>query len=567
VKLSLLNTPRREHGFALMLTLFFGAVSLMALGGALLWTSSTARISERNNKYFAATSAAEAATEKVLTSISRDYLLGGESTVYHNLDKYRAFVPSAGEFAGWSGYSFSDGQKNTDKTYVERTSAATFVPLDSQYKGLYGLAAGYRIISNARAESGGPPLIAAVRQDIQVAAIPIFQFAIFYTMDLEINPGPVMTVNGRVHSNRDIYLQPQLTLTFLDHVTAAGKINMSKSSLDPTARTKGTVDFQGEHDAGVRTLNLPIGTTNTPAAVREIVEIPPASELTNSALGQQRFYNKADIVVLVTNNAVTIKSGGGAINIPFNQVSNWVSTNVSFTNKREGKTVQATQIDVSKLITWSATNTLLRPLLGRDVNSIYVADNRTQLPLTEPGIRLVNGATLPSRGLTVATPDPLYVLGDFNAPAADLGTTNTLRTKPAALIADAVTMLSANWKDANSSSSIANRIAVNTTVNAAIVSGLTESNGFNYSGGVENLPRFLEDWTGKTLTYNGSMVAMFLSKYAVAPWGGASIYVPPNRNWTFDLNFLDATKLPPMTPMLLTTIRNSWAMIPPDTIK
>jgi hypothetical protein len=152
-------------------------------------------------------------------------------------------------------------------------------------------------------------------------------------------------------------------------------------------------------------------------------------------------------------------------------------------------------------------------------------------------------------------------------PSADRGTTNTLSTRPASIVADAVTILSPAWKDANSGSGIGSRVAANTTVNAAIISGITQSNGASYSGGVENFPRFLENWAAKTFTYNGSMVAMYPSRYATAPWGGADVYSPPNRNWAFDRNFLDATKLPPATPMVLTTIRNSWAMIPPDTIQ
>jgi hypothetical protein len=92
-------------------------------------------------------------------------------------------------------------------------------------------------------------------------------------MDLEINPGPSMTVTGRVHGNSTIYLQPQATLTFQNHVTAVGSIIQNKSPLDPLARTPGTIVFQGASDAGVASLNLPIGTNNTSTAVHAILEI------------------------------------------------------------------------------------------------------------------------------------------------------------------------------------------------------------------------------------------------------------------------------------------------------
>lgn len=113
---------------------------------------------------------------------------------------------------------------------------------------------------------------------------------------------------------------------------------------------------------------------------------------------------------------------------------------VTFYNTREDKTIKTTQIDVAKLIQWSTTNTTLRSPLGRDVRSLYVADMRTQSGTTESGVRLVNGQTLPSLGLTVATPNPLYVKGHYNAPSDYLGTTTT--TRPASLVGDAITILS-----------------------------------------------------------------------------------------------------------------------------
>jgi hypothetical protein len=213
-------------------------------------------------------------------------------------------------------------------------------------------------------------------------------------------------------------------------------------------------------------------------------------------------------------------------------------------------------------VSWSGTNQNIRPAIGnRDVSSLYIADMRTQTTSTESGVRVKNGQTLPSLGLTVSSPNPLYVQGNYNAPSAYLGTTNTSTTKPAALIGDSINVLSTTWNDANSGLSIANRNAGDTTVNAAFLAGIVPSNGVSYSGGVENFPRFLENWSGRTMTYNGSMVVMFYSEIATAPWGSSDVYSPPNRNWAFDLNFLDVTKLPPGTPEVRALIRGEWALV------
>ena len=84
------------------------------------------------------------------------------------------------------------------------------------------------------------------------------------------------------------------------------------------------------------------------------------------------------------------------------------------------------------------------------------------------------------------------------------------------------------------------------------------------SGGVENYFRYLEDWTGKTHTYNGSMVCMYNSQIAIAGWGlpansgGPDHYNPPNRNWALDQNFQYGDKLPPKTPALVVLNRAYW---------
>src|SRR5256885_2372921 len=189
--------------------------------------------------------------------------------------------------------------------------------------------------------------------------------------------------------------------------------------------------------------------------------------------------------------------------------------------------------------------TSLWTLYGREPNSIYVVDNRSSVPAgTEPGVRLVNGSQLPAGGLTVATPDPLYVKGDFNVKDSS-GTSSgsdTTHTKPSSLVADAITVLSNGWLDsANAAGNFHDASA--TTVNAAFLAGIVQTSANSYSGGVENFPRFLENWSGRSLTYNGSMGVMVYSKNAVGPWKGPGTYYnPPGAHWGFGNKFLNPHK-------------------------
>ena len=549
-----------------------GGVSLAILGATLTWTSNNANLNERHNQYLASLAAAEAATEKVLAGLSADYHTAGAAVVHSRLSSYAAMVPNSGESVLWGDYEFSNAQGTVGQTHVEVISPWGVSPLISQYRGLQGYAATFRVVSNARQTRSPFDITAAVGQDIQLATIPLFQFAIFYNLDLEINPGPNMTVRGRVHSNGRLYAQPQATLRFLGDVTAAGEIIHDKMPEDPSARSGGTIVYDEEHDGGVTSLNLPIGTDNSPSSVRQIVEPPPAGEDPDSQIGKQRYYNKADIIVLVYDNRVETFGGlsaTGSPSIPWSVAKSFVSTNASFFNKREGKTVKATVLDVGKLKDYNDTVNPLKTALGRDISTVYIRDLRSQTTDTQPGIKVVNGQYLPPSGLTIATPQPLYVQGHYNAPSSALGTADTTQTKPAALIADAITILSQGWSDGNSTKSLSSRVAQSTTVNAAILAGIVKTTPASYSGGVENFPRFLENWSGNTLTYNGSMIVMFESQVATALWRGTGstigIYNPPTRNWNFDNNFLDPTKLPPATPAVRTLIRGQWTVLPPNT--
>ena len=93
-------------------------------------------------------------------------------------------------------------------------------------------------------------------------------------------------------------------------------------------------------------------------------------------------------------------------------------------------------------------------------------------------------------------------------------------------------------------------------------SSTSSSNESRLNGGMHNFPRFLENWSDKTLTYNGSMVVMFASRQATGFWvDPGTYYNPPIRKWAFDQNFLDPNKLPPGTPQVRKLQRGQWNVV------
>ena len=146
-------------------------------------------------------------------------------------------------------------------------------------------------------------------------------------------------------------------------------------------------------------------------------DLPPAGESPTSTLGQSRFCNQAQTVLLVSNTAVTMKIQASlnyqvpgddpspifltSTNTPSALATNFpfLTTTNSFTDQRENKTVLTTQIDVGKYATWIKTNSSILSKFpagsGTYPTILYVADKRTTTSSQIPGVRLTNGIAPP----------------------------------------------------------------------------------------------------------------------------------------------------------------------------
>ena len=606
-----------RSGFTLLIVMVFVAVSLVMFGSMMYWVSTESKITQRNNLFNQAESAAESADESALAFMIRDY-------VYQSLNAANDYYTNIPSQAGWPSdyqFVFSDLNGTAGQLSVGiGPAASSLTPLGSQFANLEAYQQFATNTATATTVSSEPYTVAATVQEIiSFASIPVFQYAIFYNMDLEINPGDKMTINGPVHSNNNIYTTGNSsvnTLTYSSAVEAAEQVYLHRSTNDPnTSGSGGNVIFTDPSSPlnNAESLSMPIGTNNNPVAVEGILNLPPAGMIAPSAAaysptGTMYLYNSVDLIISNSpannTNFVFYQNPNASTQIApvppdamvittnvVSSVTTYITnypyysfvTNVSFYDYRESDTVQAIQIDVAALNTWltntsarggsqyNTQNTTGTTDKGHAINSIY-AYNGAPLSTTQlPAVRLVNGQQLPPAGLTVATPQPLYVKGNYNITtngttfATTLGSTTNGATVPAALMGDAVTILSSNWNDSLYTSSYpeASRTPVSTTINAATLEGIVPSVTVNgtqqYSGGVENFLRLLENWSGSTtLTYNGSIVVMFPSQYATNYWNG-NYYGVPDRQWGFDVTFTQAGKLPPLTPQAKKIVRESWS--------
>ena len=419
VKFEIHNHGRR--GSAVIGVLVLIVVTMIVLSAALSWTFTNVRLNHRHNQYTRALAAAEAATEKAIVNINTDYKTYGQGYVEDNIEKYCQAVPNSKENNAWADFRFYDSKGYQDRMDVTFIKATNLVPVSKNYKGLLGFPSTFRVASSATEANTPLKVRGAVLQEVQVSLIPIYQFASFYNMDYECSALPKMDITGPIHVNGNIYLNPGNVLTYHNDMTCTGKITKGPKSGSGIPQMPGSVVYKGAHDGGVSHLTLPIGTNNSLAAVRQVIERPPLNESPNSSMGQQRFYNKADMIITISDLLliplppllpydVTVTSGlsdGFKTAVPYQQATQFINLARSFTNQREKKTVKCIEIDIFQFMKWNETNDILRPVLPmKDVRVIYIHDDRKHPSGNMSGVRLVNGQTLPASGLTVATPFP-----------------------------------------------------------------------------------------------------------------------------------------------------------------
>ena len=175
-------------------------------------------------------------------------------------------------------------------------------------------------------------------------------------------------------------------------------------------------------------------------------------------------------------------------------------------------------------------------------------------------LKLTNGGlgTIVMPGLTITSENPVYIQGDYNAGGgAGFGEPNAATS----VIADAVTMLSNSWNDWNSLQNPHNpnnRRAATTWYRTAVIGGKglsfprppADSQLFGTDGGVNNFLRYLENWSGRTLNYSGSLVSLSYNRQATGTYKCCrNVYSPPTRAYVFDVDFLDPNLLPPGAPV------------------
>lgn len=661
----------REGGSAVLLSLITITLLAVLIGLALNYTSQTAAIGSRARDLTGAQALAEGALE-VAFKRWQDYMIQTGGSRMPSFDDLNSTVVKPGEII--ANINAMPGRKDFNVTSlrvvpVDRAdneirhsgplTAADFdamlsiIPVPNR-TGWMGRAFTYRAqVAVTKNTARGGPISVTLSRYFQKSDSSLFQAMLFFQDDLELHPGPNMTLYGLVHTNSNLYAAAGSngSLTFSSAVSYTGNKATVDAAANATVRRDGDGDATGYIEGVTQTLfdeeanwsnfKKPVYATSESAQLSQVAAmdplgaaadqiVPPAQQNANTsgllheiierpvpvsstdpdanpsvpdpeAYSQHRMFNKAGLRILINRNdskqkvrvyvpdstdpsnsveIIPTRKAPTAGNIADQIIATITPapTTPKFFDFREGTNINVNTVDVS----------LLTPYLnsyGAYNGVVYISDitNATNSGDTAKNnaVRLKKGGVLPDNGMTVVSDGGLYIQGDYNTgttykadtastgavninsqPAANTSGDPTKYTvagytqKPAAVIGDAVMILSNNWLDGNSSQQLSSRIASPTTFNAAIMSGQVLTTQNSASGGAHNFPRFLEDWGGKNFTYYGSMVELFASKRFTGLYGQSNVYSPPVRRWYFDNTFL-ATP-PPGSLTTTSFTRGRW---------
>jgi type II secretory pathway pseudopilin PulG len=217
----------KQHGFALITVLIVLAVLMVLLTAHFLTTSielATTRATTDSVTGFYAAEAGLNVRGELIRAVFQGYNRPA-GTSPAAADPCQVGNLGSGNFAC---QNFSINNR-TVVTYVVEdprnndpndSARMLTIPPGERFAGLNAIQYRYSVFSKAIPPNDDRPE-AILEMVFRSRLVPLFQFAAFYNKDLEILPGPDMTLNGRVHTNGDLYLGSGATLSITGEITVS----------------------------------------------------------------------------------------------------------------------------------------------------------------------------------------------------------------------------------------------------------------------------------------------------------------------------------------------------------
>ncbi len=293
--------PRSERGYAMMVTSMITIVMFSMLAAYMTMTNlskaSTNAYVDGNNVFYAAESGMNRRAQAVRlkfagysrptgtvptnkmascsSSIATEQGSGDFACVNYS---FSSSAPSGRTVLTSSGGSMTASDQDDSKNYIARTfvlenpgniPAANYpanrtIPEGDVFGGMSMQEYTYQVSSTAKQvnsiNSNDTGQI-VLQMNFRARLVPLFQFAAFYNGDLEILPGPAMTLSGPVHSNGSLYLGGGATLTIQGNVSSVGSI-FSKRKNDNSTYNNGVVRITTSKTGVTPVVNTPLLAAN-----------------------------------------------------------------------------------------------------------------------------------------------------------------------------------------------------------------------------------------------------------------------------------------------------------------
>ena len=352
---------RHQTASTLIMVMFTIAMLAVFIGLALDYTSNTGSMSRRARDYTAAQALANGSLDAAYKrwqeymAASQASTIGSYTTTAQFATITTPLITNINTAASSSGYTLGSlSIVSVDRADVAHGQQATTYASTGPMANVPGwVATNYTYRATASVyKTADPSLTLSVSRFFQQSDASLFQAMLFFQNDLELHPGPAMTLYGLVHTNANMYLAAGSggSLSFSSNVSFHG----SQTTLNPAPNYKyedpnGYVEgvtatlyaqesgnwgsYNAPSYATSRTAQLsnvqalyPLGTDDTTAidptnpnasGTHEIIERPDPISATNpsantavsdpDAFKAHRIWNSAGLRILINRNDPTQK--------------------------------------------------------------------------------------------------------------------------------------------------------------------------------------------------------------------------------------------------------------------
>lgn len=297
VKKELQSSSQRKNEAGAALAIAVIIIAILAVVGltALAFSSTEARVAGSDLQRTHAFYAAAAGMEKMTNDFSNLF----RSKMYPTTaDLYTIAHAHPPELRA-EGFDFNQTIEEDTARLNELRAAqglpATVYPRvnipDGPYSGLYASVIPYKMQSTATQNYSKAEV--KLEREFNNYLVPLFQFGMFSNEDIEVHPGPLMTFNGRVHTNQNLYALRNTK--FLNRVTIAGELVR-----DATRGGEANIS-SGNNEVYFQTNNINVRSSLGKGSVMSSGGLVGGPFISGSILGQRGFFPDSPLGVANPN--------------------------------------------------------------------------------------------------------------------------------------------------------------------------------------------------------------------------------------------------------------------------